>query len=64
MVTPIRPAARFYVAEDNHQDYYRRHPMSYEFYRYLSGRNDFLERTWASDLRVDYGKYAGQARRP
>jgi peptide methionine sulfoxide reductase msrA/msrB len=59
IVTPILPAARFYEAEDRHQDYYRNHAMSYEFYRYLSGRDDYLERTWGRDLKVDYGKLTG-----
>ena len=64
VVTPILPAARFYVAEDKHQDYYRRHAMSYEFYRYLSGRDDFLERTWGQDLRLDFGKFSVAAGTP
>lgn len=64
VVTPILPAARFYLAEDKHQDYYRRHGMSYEFYRYLSGRDDFLERIWGRDLQVNFRKYAGAASVP
>lgn len=64
VVTPILPAERFYVAEDKHQDYYRRHAMSYEFYRYLSGRDDFLERTWGSDLTVNFREYPGTANSP
>lgn len=64
VVTPILPATRFYVAEDKHQNYYRRHSMSYEFYRYLSGRDDYLERTWGRDLRVDYRRYSAAADAP
>lgn len=50
VVTPILPAAGFHLAEAKHQDYYRRHPLSYQYYRYLSGRDRYLERTWGRDL--------------
>lgn len=57
IVTPIRAAGKFYVAEEYHQDYYMKNPIRYKFYRYGSGRDQYLENTWATDLKVDYRKY-------
>ena len=64
IVTPILAAERFYVAEDKHQDYYKRHAAKYKFYRYLSGRDDYLEETWGRDLRLDFEKFSATAHTP
>ena len=60
VVTPVLPASRFYEAEDKHQDYYKRQAARYEFYRYLSGRDSFLEKTWGDDLQLDFHKISAQ----
>ena len=49
IVTPIRTATKFWLAEDYHQDYYRTHPAKYKSYRYLSGRDQFIDAKWGEE---------------
>jgi peptide methionine sulfoxide reductase msrA/msrB len=53
IVTPIRDAETFYPAEDYHQDDYTKSPLKYKYYRYRSGRDDFLDEAWGSDRHYD-----------
>ncbi|MFC6632795.1 peptide-methionine (S)-S-oxide reductase MsrA [Microbulbifer taiwanensis] len=46
IATEISPASIFYPAERNHQDYYQRNPVRYNFYRYRCGRDQRLEEVW------------------
>jgi peptide methionine sulfoxide reductase msrA/msrB len=49
IATEILPLGEFYLAEDYHQDYYKKNPLRYRYYRYASGRDQFLESVWAGD---------------
>ncbi len=49
VVTDILPLGAFYEAEDYHQDYYKNNPLRYNWYRSGSGRDRFLEMTWAGE---------------
>ncbi|MFO7714479.1 MAG: peptide-methionine (R)-S-oxide reductase MsrB [Desulfosarcina sp.] len=49
VVTDILPLETFYEAEDYHQDYYKKNPLRYTWYRSGSGRDRFLEMTWAGE---------------
>jgi peptide methionine sulfoxide reductase msrA/msrB len=49
IVTEILPLGAFYKAEDYHQDYYKRNPLRYKWYRSGSGRDQFLEKAWKMD---------------
>ena len=48
IATEILPLGPFYTAEDYHQDYYKRNPIRYRWYRSRSGRDQFLEKVWAN----------------
>jgi peptide methionine sulfoxide reductase msrA/msrB len=49
VVTDILPLETFYEAEDYHQDYYKKNPLRYKWYRSGSGRDQFLNKTWAKE---------------
>jgi peptide-methionine (S)-S-oxide reductase len=48
VVTPILPLGAFYEAEAYHQDYARRNPIRYRYYRGRCGRDARLREVWGS----------------
>ena len=49
IVTDVRSLEHFYKAEEYHQNYYKKTILTaakYKYYRYASGRDHFLRKTW------------------
>jgi peptide-methionine (S)-S-oxide reductase len=46
IVTQIVMAAKFYAAEEYHQDFYKKNPAKYKFYKFTCGRAQRLEQLW------------------
>jgi peptide-methionine (S)-S-oxide reductase len=44
----IEPNAAFFAAEDYHQDYYKKNPARYKFYRWNCGRDQRLQEVWGT----------------
>jgi len=44
--TEVKRADPFYLAEDYHQDYYKKNPVRYKYYRLSCGRDAQLKRIW------------------
>lgn len=56
IVTEVLPSARFFKAEEYHQDYYKKASDHYERYKKGSGRAGFVQETWAKDAAIEFLK--------
>lgn len=48
VATEVLPRTEFYAAEEYHQDYYRKNPLRYRFYRQGCGRDQRLRQLWGA----------------
>lgn len=52
ITTEVAEAKSFYAAEDYHQDYYKKSATRYKYYRFRSGRDQFIKSVWRDDATV------------
>ncbi|NIK11010.1 peptide methionine sulfoxide reductase msrA/msrB [Alkalibacillus almallahensis] len=53
IVVDILEAKTFYPAEEEHQDYYKKHPFHYKMYKKGSGRQGFIKEHWSNQQEMD-----------
>ncbi|HEX4880549.1 MAG TPA: peptide-methionine (S)-S-oxide reductase MsrA [Limnobacter sp.] len=46
--TTVEEAQAFYVAEDYHQDFYKKNPLRYKYYKTTCGRQNRLNELWGT----------------
>jgi peptide methionine sulfoxide reductase msrA/msrB len=56
IITEIIKASKFYKAEDYHQDYAKKNPIRYKYYRYNSGRDQYLKKVWGKKMKNEGSK--------
>jgi peptide-methionine (S)-S-oxide reductase len=49
IATAITPASQFTAAEDYHQDYYKKNPLQYRYYRFSCGRDARVKQVWGEE---------------
>lgn len=54
IVTPVLAADEFYLAENYHQDYYKKNPIRYNYYRRGCGRDNRIESLWGEVASKQY----------
>lgn len=57
VVVPVEPASRFWLAEEEHRDFYKKNDLEFRAFRYANPRATFQKRVWGEDLAVDYSQY-------
>jgi peptide methionine sulfoxide reductase msrA/msrB len=64
IATEILKFTKFYEAEEYHQDYYKKNPLRYKFYRYNSGRDQFLKKVWGKEMKTPEAEKDGSYEKP
>jgi peptide methionine sulfoxide reductase msrA/msrB len=64
IATEVLKFTRFYNAEEYHQDYYKKNPIRYKYYRSGSGRDQFVEQVWSKETKSEEAGNGGKYTKP
>jgi peptide methionine sulfoxide reductase msrA/msrB len=64
IATEILKFTKFYNAEDYHQDYYKKNPFRYQYYRSGSGRDQFIDQVWGKEKKSEEAGKGGTYTKP
>lgn len=56
LTVPILLSAKFWPAEDYHQDYSEKNTLKYKYYRRGSGRDAFIKESWGDNTGIEYSR--------
>lgn len=56
IATEVKRARKFYPAESYHQNYYKKKPLKYGFYRYRCGRDKRVKALWGEEAHAGLKK--------
>lgn len=56
VITEISEATPFYAAEEYHQNYHKTHALKYKYYRFRSGRDQYLKKIWGKPMKQENAK--------
>ena len=56
IVTPIVAASTFTNSENYHQNYYKKNPVRYKYYRFRCGRDQKVKALWGKRAYPNIGK--------
>jgi peptide methionine sulfoxide reductase msrA/msrB len=52
VTVPVLPRSEFFTAEEYHQDYAKKNPIRYNYYRAASGRTKFYQSVWGEQADI------------
>jgi peptide methionine sulfoxide reductase msrA/msrB len=64
LATEILKFTKFYNAEEYHQDYYKKNPFRYQYYRSGSGRDQFIDQVWGKERKSEEAGKGGTYTKP
>ncbi len=64
IVTPILKYTTFYKAQDYHQNYYSKNRLKFKYYKFKTGREQFITKKWGKDKMYQKNQQHAKYKKP